>query len=190
MSDGERLVVLVGHPKPHSRTHGVAAQAGRLLQRALATEQLHLPEPTVVDLADLTPHLVDRHGRNRVADAAVQTVCHATLLVTASPTFRASYSGLLKYFLDLLPRDGLDTTIALPVMTAGIPAHRWAVDTTLRPILLELRAHVPTRGIAVLETELACFDTLFVTWWNEHGPALAEAIRTRVGRLREDVGSC
>jgi len=190
MISGGRLVVLVGHPKPHSRTHGVAAQAGRLLQQALAAERLELPDPTVVDLADITPQLVDRHGRNRVADAAVRTVCGATVLVTASPTFRASYSGLLKYFLDLLPRDGLEATVVLPVMTAGLPSHRWAVDTTLRPVLLELRALVPTRGIAVLETELSCVDTLFERWWREQGPALAEAVRTGAGRQREGVGSC
>jgi FMN reductase len=190
MTSGGRLVVLVGHPKPHSRTHGVAAQAGRLLQRALGAERIELPDPTVVDLADIAPQLVDRRGRNGVADAAMRTVCGATVLVAASPTFRASYAGLLKYFLDLLPRDGLETTVAVPVMTAGLPSHRWAVDTTLRPVLLELRALVPTPGIAVLETELSRVEALFASWWGEHGPALADAVRSGSGRLREDVGSC
>jgi FMN reductase len=187
-----QLVVLVGHPKPYSRTHGVADRTGALLRGALATEHLAFAAPTVVDLAELAPYLLDRHDRGGPADRAVQTVRRATLLVAVSPTFRAAYSGLLKLFLDLLPRDGLAATVALPLMTAGLPAHRTAVDRTLRPVLQELRAQVPTTGICVLETELARVDEVFGAWWGEHGQPLAAAIRARApeganGRRVQDV---
>jgi FMN reductase len=181
------LVVLVGHPRPGSRTHGVAVRAGGLLRAALATQRIPMAEPTLVDLAELAPHLLDRRGGS--SEVAVQTVRRAVLLVTVSPTFRAAYSGLLKLFLDLLPRDGLAATIALPLMTAGLPAHRGAVDATLRPVLLELGAHVPTKGLAVLETELARFDELFAAWWSEQRAPLVGAIRARAGtgRVVEDA---
>lgn len=172
---GAPLVVLVGHPKPYSRTLGVAERAGDLLRSELATERLAFAAPTVVDLAELAPHLLDRRGGP--ADHAVRTVCEATLLVAVSPTFRAAYSGLLKLFLDLLPRDGLAATVALPVMTAGLPAHRSAVDHTLRPVLQELAARVPTPGICVLESELTRVGDVLAAWWREHGRALVDAVR-------------
>jgi FMN reductase len=170
------LVVLVGHPKPGSRTHAVAGRAGDRLWRALAARQLPLPAPIVVDLATLAPHLLDRHGTG-VGARAVRTVGRASLLLAVSPTFRAAYSGLLKLFLDLLPRDGLAATVALPLMTAGLPAHRGAVDGTLRPVLRELGAHVPTSGLCVLEAELPRFDEVFDGWWREQGKLLADAVR-------------
>jgi FMN reductase len=179
---GAQLVVLVGHPKPYSRTHGVADRAGALLHGVLATERIPFAAPTVVDLAELAPHLLDRNDRGGPADRAVRTVCRASLLVVVSPTFRAAYSGLLKLFLDLVPRDGLAATVALPLMTAGLSAHRSAVDHTLRPLLQELRAQVPTGGICVLENELTSFDEVFGAWWGEYGRPLAAAIRARTQR--------
>jgi FMN reductase len=188
MDTAGQLVVLVGHPKPCSRTHGVAVRAGAALRRALATQDVPFADPRVVDLAELAPHLLDRHTRDSVTDTAMQTVRGATLLVTASPTFRGAYSGLLKLFLDLLPRDGLDATVALPLMTAGLTEHRTVVDATLRPVLLELRAQVPVAGISVLESELAAADDVFDAWWTRNGQALSATLRERV-RRREEVRS-
>jgi len=175
------LVVLVGHPRPGSRTHGVAGRAGHLLRSALAGERVAFPAPSMVDLAELAPALLDRHSPDGAAQAAVRTVREASLLLVASPTFKGAYSGLLKVFLDLLPRDGLVTTIVVPLMTAGLPQHRTAVEHTLRPVLLELSACLPTVGISVLETELARFDDVFAGWWARHGPALGRAVLERTG---------
>jgi FMN reductase len=175
------LVVLVGHPRPGSRTHGIAGRAGYLLRGALAAERVAFPAPSLVDLAELAPSLLDRHSRDGAAQVAVRTVREASLLLVASPTFKGAYSGLLKVFLDLLPRDGLDTTIVVPLMTAGLPQHRTAVEHTLRPVLLELSACLPTVGISVLEPELDRFDDVFAGWWSRHGPALGHAVLERTG---------
>ena len=48
---GDYLVLLIGHPRPGSRTHVVAARAGELLRQSLAAEQISFPEPVVVDNA-------------------------------------------------------------------------------------------------------------------------------------------
>jgi FMN reductase len=189
MSDAVgQLVVLVGHPKPGSRTHQVAVRAGTALCQALGAAGVPFAEPDVVDLAELAPQLLDRYGPNPSLASAIQQVRRSTLLVAASPTFRGAYSGLLKFFLDVLPRDGLAATVALPLMTAGLVAHRSAVDATLRPVLLELRARVPAAGISVLESELTAFDAVFEVWWARHGLVLSGALRDRV-EARAEVRS-
>lgn len=174
-----RLVVLVGHPTPGSRTYDVAVRTGAALGRALTETGVPFGELDVVDLAQLAPALLERHGHHPPLVSAAQRVRDATLLVVASPTFRGAYSGLLKFFLDVLPRDALAGTVALPLMTAGLVAHRGAADTTLRPVLLEMRATVQTAGICVLESELATAATVFDGWWARYGATLSGVLRDR-----------
>jgi Predicted flavoprotein len=194
MHDGEaELVVLVGHPRVGSRTHVVARRVGELLGAALAEPGTAVPAPGLVDLAELAPRLLDSNG-NGTAEAALRTVGEAPLLLVASPTFRGSYSGLLKLFLDLLPRYGLARTVVVPLMTAGIPAHRLTVDTTLRPVLRELGARVPVAGISVLETELGRVDEVFASWWRGQGGKLCACLAPGdgkpAGNEMEEVGTC
>jgi FMN reductase len=187
MRNGAELVVLVGHPRAGSRTHTVARRVGELLGAALAEPGTAAPPPGLVDLAELAPCLVERH-RNGTAEAALRTVGQAPVLVAASPTFRGAYSGLLKLFLDLLPRHGLAGTVVVPLMTAGIPAHRFTVDTSLRPVLQELGASVPAAGISVLETDLGRVDEVFAAWWRAEGDKLRDSLAR--ASTSEEVRTC
>lgn len=183
------LAVLVGHPRPGSRTHGTAVRAGCLLREALRADGLAISDPGVIDLAELGPGLLEQGGPGPAARAAL-AACQGSLVVMATPTFRGAYSGLLKLFLDLLPRHALASTVVVPLMTAGIPAHRRAVNTSLLPVLLELGARVPAVGISVLEAELPRFDDVFRSWWAEHGATVRCAVPDRATGLESRVASC
>lgn len=76
-----------------------------------------------------------------VADA-VTTLQAADALVVVTPTINASFSGLLKSFLDTLPLDtlrGLPTAIAA---TGGTQRHTLVLDQAVRPMLAFCRAVV------------------------------------------------
>jgi FMN reductase len=182
-------VVVIGHPRPCSRTHAVAARAGQLLHEMLVAGGLPLAAPEQIDLAELAPCLLDYRAARGAASTALTAVGQAPLVLMASPTFRGACSGLLKLFLDLLPRNGLESTVAVPLMTAGLEEHRFAVDTSLRPVLLELRAAVPAGGICVLETELARFDDVFAAWWARHGADVRHVVSAQVSR-QDEVAPC
>ena len=62
------------------------------------------------------------------------------LLVLATPTYKASYTGLLKLFLDVFPAGSLSSTVVMPLIVSGGPAHRHLGDLQLRPVLSELGA--------------------------------------------------
>lgn len=135
------IVVLVGNPQPRSRTRLVAEElAAQLAQRSAASV-----EPTI-DLADVADELF-RFPSPRV-DELLARVAAARVLIVASPTYKASYTGLLKAFLDRYPTNGLASVTAVPILTIGSPTHTLAVEHTLRPLLVELGASVPTRGLA------------------------------------------
>ena len=86
------------------------------------------------------------------------------IVIFASPTFKASYTGMLKAFLDRYGSNGLARTVAVPVMTGGWAGHYLAVEVHLRPVLVELGATVPARGLYVTEPELGEVDAAIARW--------------------------
>ena len=137
------IAVVTGNPKPQSRTHGVAlAVAG-----ALAAELTPPPARLVVDLAEHAGALFDWSDPDLTRLGA--EVAAASIAIFASPTYKASYTGMLKAFLDRYGANGLAGVVAVPVMTGGWPGHLLAVEVHLRPVLVELGATVPARGLYV-----------------------------------------
>jgi FMN reductase len=171
------VTVLVGHPRGGSRTRLIGLRATTALCAGLARAGLPLERHDLVELADFGPHLPSRLLRHAATDPAIEQALRLTrrpgLLVVVSPTFKGSYPGLLKLFLDMLPVDGLGQgTVAVPVMTASWPQHRFVVDLHLRGLLLELGAHVPSRGLCVTEAEFDQADSVISTWVRAAVPAL------------------
>ena len=161
-----RIVAVVGNPRPESRTHGLArtlaAEIARVLPDALVGE---------ADLAALGPGVLDQ--TSDAATAAVGEVLAADVLVVASPTYKATYSGLLKAFLDRLATGSLAGKTAVPLLLGGAPNHQLAVDVHFTPLLLELGAAVPVRGLFVLESDVDGFPAFAATWAAANAPALA-----------------
>jgi FMN reductase len=138
--------VVVGNPKPSSRTLDAA---GRLAQ-ALGDR----PADHVIDLVTLGPGLLG-WGDETVAEA-VRTVSESSLVVFGSPTFKATYSGLLKLFLDQFAGGtGLQGVVSVPLMLGAGPAHAMAPDLLLKPVLSELGGICALPGLYLLDTEYA-----------------------------------
>ncbi|KAB2812725.1 NAD(P)H-dependent oxidoreductase [Pimelobacter simplex] len=135
------VAVVVGNPKPASRT----LAAARHVARELAGE----PD-LVVDLATVGPALLDWSDPG-VGDLVAQ-VGAADLVVVASPTYKTSYTGLLKLFLDRFAAGTGLSGLAVPLMLGGGPAHALAPEHSLRPILTELGGTVPGRALYVLDS--------------------------------------
>ena len=132
--------VVVGNPKPASRTLAAALRLHRELVGA---------EPDlVVDLATLGAGLVD--WTDKEVDELVAQVGRADLVVVACPTYKATYTGLLKLFLDRFALGQLGG-VAVPLMLGAGPAHALAPDHGLTPLLTHLGAVVPTGGLYVLD---------------------------------------
>ena len=137
------VAVVVGNPKPRSRTLEAATQ--------LATRLGDEPPKLVVDVVDLGPGLL-RWGDPAVTDA-VASVQSADAVVVASPTYKASYTGILKLFLDQFATGSLARVVAFPVMLGGAWLHALAPEVFLRPVLVELGAACPVRGLYLLDTD-------------------------------------
>jgi len=129
---------------------------------ALARELPGAETAPVVDLADHAPRLFD--ASDEALAALTAQVAGADIAVFASPTYKAAYTGMLKAFLDRYGSNGLAGVTAVPVMTGGWPGHLLAVEVHLRPVLVELGATVPSRGLYVTEPELADLPKAVAAW--------------------------
>jgi FMN reductase len=168
------IAVVTGNPKPASRTHSVAlAVADRLAEEV--TGDPERPERLVIDLAEYAPRLFDWADEELTALTA--RVAAADIAIFASPTYKASYTGLLKAFLDRYGSNGLAGVTAVPVMTGGWPGHLLAVEVHLRPVLVELGATVPARGLYVTEPELADTAKAVATWADTAAPLIGTSVK-------------
>ena len=136
--------VVVGNPKPQSR--GLAAALH--VARELAGGEPDL----VVDLATVDPRTLLDWADPGVTDL-VKQVGDADLVVFASPTYKAAYTGLLKLFLDRFAGGTGLSGLAVPLMLGGSPAHSLAPELTLRPVLTEIGGTVPGRGLYVVDAQ-------------------------------------
>ncbi len=152
-----RVTVVAGNPRAGSRTLHAAQECARQIADAIGASEVES-----VDLAELGVALLEWNNDTvtRVRDA----MRSSTVLVVASPTYKATYTGLLKLLFDQIGADELLGTVAVPLMVGGAPNHALAVDTHLRPLLIEVGCSCPTQGLYVLEADLENMSTVVTHW--------------------------
>jgi len=135
------IVVVSGNPRTGSRTATLAAAVGQALGGAAAT----------IEVGELGPGLLT--PGDEATAAAVTLLREAEVLVVATPTYKGSYTGVLKVLLDQLPSNALAGKRAVPVVTAGIAPQASAAAALLAQLLTELGATVAP-ALSVVEADL------------------------------------
>ena len=157
--------VVIGNPNPGGRTTKVGEAVGRAVAAARQDDDVVTHE-----LAHVASVLFE-WGNTDVA-ALGKLVASADVNIFACPTYKATYTGLLKAFLDSYGNNGLAGTLAVPVMVGAAPQHALAPEVHLRPLLVELGASVPSRGLYVLDSALDTLDETVQRWLEAAGPLL------------------
>jgi FMN reductase len=142
------ILALSSSPSPTSRT---AKIADYVLQR--------MTEPSLMTrhicLRDMDPEaLISAKSAHVSVARTVTAIEQADGLVIATPIYKASYSGLLKIFLDLLPQFAFAGKAILPIATGGSVAHLLALDYSLRPVLQSMGARHIVQSLFVAESEM------------------------------------
>ncbi|HEY1701565.1 MAG TPA: NAD(P)H-dependent oxidoreductase [Trebonia sp.] len=138
-----KVTVVAGNPKPGSRTLQAAT--------TLATAICGAPPTATIDVVTLGPGLLG-WGDPNVA-GAVAEVAASDLAVFASPTFKATFTGVLKLFLDQFATgDGLAGVVAVSLMLGAGPAHALAPQVHLQPVLAEVGATCPAPALYLLDS--------------------------------------
>ena len=139
-----RIVVLSAGHAPASSTARLAGLLGESALAALrsagrrgSVEHVELRRIAL----DVTATLLGGERTPELA-AAVASVQAADALVVVTPTINASFSGLLKSFLDVLPVDALRSVPVAIAATGGTQRHTLVLDQAVRPLLGYQRAIV------------------------------------------------
>jgi FMN reductase len=139
------IACIVGSPSAPSRTAFVATHLATQLTAAGNTVE-------TISIRDLPAEdLLRARTDSPAIAAAVALVERSDAVVVATPIYKASFSGMLKTFLDLLPQFGLRDKWVLPIATGGGSAHILALDYGLRPVLMSLDAAHVAASYVVLE---------------------------------------
>jgi FMN reductase len=143
-----QIVVVSGNPRAGSRTSVLAGDVGDAISARAGAGA-----PSVIEVGALGAGLLTP-GDAATADA-VALLKAADILVVATPTYKGSYTGVLKVLLDQLPANALAGKRAVPVVTAGVAPQAAAAEALLRQLLTELGAVVLEPGLPVVEAELS-----------------------------------
>jgi FMN reductase len=167
---GMRITMVVGNPKAKSRTLRAAAAVADAVAVALPGRS----EIVTVDLAEVAGRIFD--WEDRALTELTASVAASDVAVIASPTYKATYTGLLKAFLDRYGNNGLAGVTAVPVMVGAAPIHALAPEVHLRPLLVELGASVPSRGLYVMESQLEDLGPVVGDWAGAAAPLIAAVV--------------
>ncbi|MQA91417.1 MAG: NAD(P)H-dependent oxidoreductase [Gemmatimonas sp.] len=134
--------------------YGTASPPGRLLgaHRSLA-ESVNRADQRRASVLDLSEQSLeacdgrdsDQYDKSTVA--AIECTVSADLVVLGSPVYRASYTGALKNYLDLLPLEALRGKPVGVVAMGGTDHHYLGVDSQLRMVLAWFGALVAPTGV-------------------------------------------
>lgn len=130
-----RAVAISGSPRSPSKSKTLAELLLRALERrGCATD--------FVDVAVLPAEALlaraANEGSTAAVAAAIAAVGEAQIVVAATPTYRALYTGALKCLFDLMPPGHLSGKICVPVQTAASPAHFLAIEHGFGPLFASL----------------------------------------------------
>jgi FMN reductase len=146
------ILSISGSPSVTSRTGAVL----RIVENRLAASG-HTTETLAV--RDVPPAALLGADLGHPAIAAAATaVERADGVIVATPVYKASYTGLLKALLDVLPQYALTGKTVLPLATGGSAAHVLAIDYALRPVLTSMGARHVVQGYFLLDTSLVAGD--------------------------------
>jgi len=147
------VAVVSGSPAPASRTLALARHVGGYLSRDGA-------DVRYIDVRDLpADDLLWARASSEQTKAACALVEGAAGIVLVTPVYNASYTGVLKAFLDLLPRSGLRGKVALPLAVGGTVAHMLVLDYALRPVLASMGTPHIIEGVFVLDKWIGGHDS-------------------------------
>ncbi|SHE13156.1 FMN reductase (NADPH) [Chlamydia abortus] len=161
-----KAVIIFGSPSKTSRLTSVIQYAQEVLQASgMQTEWINVADLPAEDLILArfdSPSIVQANALVEQADA----------ILIASPVYKASYTGVLKTFLDLIPQRGLADKLILPIFMGGTMAHLLSIDYSLKPVLSALAARYMLGGVYIVDSEVTR---------NEQGSIeLSEAIKGRL----------
>lgn len=166
------IVILSGSPKKNSRLNGMIQYAKEYAENKSETaEILH-----IIDLPAQV--LIEGLYQDQALQAFHECINKAKKIIVATQVYKASFTGVLKTYLDLIPPKGFKGKDILPIVLGGSLAHYLMLDNSLKPVLASLEPDNIRRGVYTIEQD--------VKWVKEDQLQINEQAKTRLDKAFHD----
>jgi FMN reductase len=169
-----KLVGLAGSYNRPSKTFALVDYIA-----TLASERYGF-EKRIHDLTDVGPslgHAQRQSDLDQAAAAVLADVVSADILVIGSPTYKGSYPGLFKHFIDLIDPEQLRAKPILISATGGGDRHALMVEHQLRPLFGFFMAHTLPTAVYASDRDFADYQVA------------SEALKQRIGFAIDELSA-
>ena len=136
----KNVTVVLGSPFPGSSSEKIA-------DFILSKLNSNKWNKYVVDLSTISAEALLLRDKSNDLDQSIEKVTESDLIISTSPTYRATYTGLLKSFFDKFPLYSLVNKFALAVQTGGSADHGLTIEYGMGPMLRSLGATILSSSI-------------------------------------------
>ncbi|QDQ01490.1 NADPH-dependent FMN reductase [Lysinibacillus fusiformis] len=143
-----KVVIINGSNTRDSRVTGVHEKVELFFKAqrvAVHTNYVHELPP-----ADL----IKANFASEAIIAENKLVEEADIVVIITPIYKASYTGILKTYLDLLPQKALEGKTILPIAVGGSIGHLLALEYALKPVLAVLGATDIAHSVYIIDKQI------------------------------------
>ncbi len=175
------IVIVSGSPWKGTRLQGIVEHTDQFLR----AKNFNVQQLQVADLP--AEDLMYANFKSEAIIAANAQIEAADAVIIASPVYKASFTGLLKTFLDLLPQNGLEHKITLPLMIGGTISHLLAIDYSLKPVLSALGAETIIKGVYTIDESVIREDDGSLTLKQEVIDRLDHSLEKLVAALQHQT---
>lgn len=140
--------------------HSVQSRLTGVLQHIHHRLALHGIDVHVIQVHQLpSSALIGADFSNEDIVKAIELVNESDGVIVLTPVYKASFSGILKTFLDLLPQKALQGKPVLPCVLGGTYGHLLVIEYALKPIIHQLGATVVQSGVYVVVQQVSKQDS-------------------------------
>jgi FMN reductase len=177
-----KVIIISGSPNSASRLTGITSYVEQqLTELGVFHDHLRisaLPAEDLILAKFDSPAVLAANALVEAADAAI----------IASPVYKASFSGILKAYLDLLPHNGLSDKIVTPLFIGGSIAHLLTIDYALKPVLSALGVNHFGTGVFAVDSQITRVEGIGNEPVFELHPDLKLRLDATLANLNEQLG--
>lgn len=147
-----KAVIINGENDKKSRVHGVHDY----VEAFFNANEVDISSIYVHDLP--ATDLITANYSSKEILKTNEKVAAAEIVVILTPIYKASYSGILKSYLDLLPQKGLENKTIIPIAIGGSIGHLLAIEYALKPVLSVLGATEILNTVYIIDQQINRLD--------------------------------
>jgi FMN reductase len=166
------VVIISGSPSNPSRSSAISSY----LENTLSKAGKQVGSITVRELP--AEDLLFANFNSPEIKNAQSMIQQAHAVIVVSPVYKASYPGVLKAFLDLIPEKGLVNKVVLPIVTGGTYGHLLSIEYAFKPIFSVLGSQEIINGVFITDSQLSYKEGLVFT-----DPEIEQRLKRAVGEL-------